>query len=66
MEAASTDGDMPKRRLISWNEYEGPYFSLRVGGGFLYDTAGYAQDDESEEQLDLVATTDVRDYARHS
>jgi phosphate-selective porin OprO/OprP len=56
------EGDEPKRRLVSWNEYEGPYFTLRVGGGLLYDYADYIQDDESEEQLDLVPTVDLRDF----
>jgi phosphate-selective porin OprO/OprP len=61
MEAAESDGDSPRRGFTDWNEYDGELFSVRVGGGFLYDTAGYAQDDDSEEQLDLVPTTDVRD-----
>ena len=29
--------------FVSWNEYEGPYFTARLGFGFLYDTAGYAR-----------------------
>jgi len=62
MDAAESDGDVPKRGFTSWNEYEGPYFSARLGFGFLYDTAGYAQDDDSEEQLTLIPTTDLRDF----
>jgi hypothetical protein len=61
MEAAESDGDSPRRGFTNWNEYDGELLSIRVGGGFLYDTAGYAQDDDSEEQLDLVPTSDVRD-----
>ena len=51
----------PRRRLVKWNEYEGPYFTIRVGGGFLYEGAWFAQDEESEQQFDLTAQGKVRD-----
>jgi hypothetical protein len=44
----------PVRRLVSWNEYEGRLFTIRVGGGFLYEYAGYAQDENSKAQIDLT------------
>jgi phosphate-selective porin OprO and OprP len=52
----------PRRKLIRWNEYEGPYFSVRVGGGFLYDGATYIQDPESKKQVtDLDSEIKLRD-----
>jgi phosphate-selective porin OprO/OprP len=62
LEAAEADGDLPRRQLIRWNEYDGPIFSARLGGGFLYDYSGYSQDDESRQQMELSADHDVRDF----
>ena len=53
IEAGEADAEMPRRRLIRWNEYEGPFFTIRVGGGVLYDYAAFSQDDESAQQLQL-------------
>lgn len=51
----------PRRKMLKWNEYEGPYFTIRVGGGFLFEGAGYTQDQESEQQFDLESDWKVRD-----
>jgi phosphate-selective porin OprO/OprP len=52
----------PKRKLVKWNEYKGPLFSLRVGGGFLYDAATFIQDKTNVEQVgDLGFGTKLRD-----
>ena len=32
---------VPARQFVKWNEYEGPYLTLRFGGGFLYDYTAY-------------------------
>lgn len=61
-EAAGADGDAPARRLVKWNEYDGPLLTLRVGGGFLYDYAAFAQDAESKDQLALSPASGVRDF----
>jgi len=53
--------DDPDRELIHWNEYEGPWFTARLGGGFLYDTANYSQDADSESQFDFEPDQYVRD-----
>ena len=53
--------DAPKRKLVKWNEFEGPFFTMRVGAGFLYDVATFAQDDESKQQIDLAPDDKVRD-----
>jgi phosphate-selective porin OprO/OprP len=62
LEAAGADGDVPRRKLIGWNEYDGPVFSARLGGGFLYDYSGYSQDADSKQQMELSADHDVRDF----
>jgi phosphate-selective porin OprO and OprP len=49
------------RGFKSWNEYRGPYFTIRVGGGFLFDTAWFSQDDQSKEQIKLSPGYKVRD-----
>lgn len=61
-DAAEADGDTPKRRLVSFNEYEGRRFSIRVGFGLLYDYSGYAQDDDSKAQMTLRPVNDLRDF----
>ena len=61
IEAGEADAVEPARRLVRWNEYEGPFFTIRFGGGLLYEYAGYAQDDNSKAQVDLTPETKVRD-----
>ncbi len=39
------------RNLVHWNEYQGPHFTIRVGAGFLYDFAAFAQD-KAEQRTD--------------
>jgi len=51
----------PVRKLIDWNEYDGPLFTLQIGGGFLYEYAAYAQDDNSKEQFALLPEPKTRD-----
>src|SRR5262245_14800879 len=58
---ASEADKAPRRQLIHWNEYDGPYFSIRVGGGYLYDYAAYSQDDNSKEQFALTPDGKLRD-----
>lgn len=55
------DPDEPERQLVAWNEYEGPWFTARLGGGFLYDTANYSQDEDSKSQFAFDADQYVRD-----
>src|SRR6185503_18956343 len=51
----------PVRRMVHWNEYEGRWFTARLGGGFLYDSANYSQDDDSASQFDFEPKTYIRD-----
>ena len=62
LDAAEADGDLPRRRLISWNEYDGRFITARLGGGFLYDYSGFAQNPESKEQIFLEDKADLRDF----
>lgn len=52
---------MPRRSLVRWNEYQGPHFTIRVGGGFLYDFAAFAQNTISKEQIAMLPGEKVRD-----
>jgi hypothetical protein len=61
-DAAEADGDEPRRKLIHWNEYEGPYFSARLGGGLLFDGVAYSQDRDSKEQMRLLPEIKLRDF----
>jgi len=61
LEAGDADMPEPRRKLVAWNEYAGPYLTLRVGGGVLYEGATYAQDAESEQQFDLESEAKFRD-----
>ena len=61
-DAAEADGVEPRRQLVAWNRYQGPYFTLRVGGGFGYDYSAYAQDANSKEQMTLSPVAAVRDF----
>lgn len=61
-EAAGADGDVPRRRLVKWNEFEGPWATLRIGGGLLYDHAAYDQDADSKEQMTLAPAGKLRDF----
>jgi phosphate-selective porin OprO/OprP len=62
IDAAEADRDGPRRKLVDWNRYEGPYFTLRVGVGFGYDYAAYAQDADSKEQMTLSPASGTRDF----
>jgi phosphate-selective porin OprO and OprP len=62
LDAAEADDPGPRRKLVSWNEYEGPYFTARLGGGLLYDYVAYSQDDDSKEQMTLRPTGQLRDF----
>src|ERR1700741_2577384 len=62
MEAGESEADGPARQFVKWNEYQGPFSTLRFGGGFLYDYAAYAQDEASNEQLDFTNGTKLRDF----
>jgi phosphate-selective porin OprO/OprP len=47
---------------VRWNEYDGPFTTLRFGAGLLYEVATFAQDEGSEQQFDLETEDKVRDF----
>lgn len=57
----AAESDAPARRLVKFNEYEGPLGSIRIGFGLLWDYATYEQDEQSQEQFDLVPQWKYRD-----
>lgn len=59
--AGDSDGDVPVRRLVSWNEFDGKWFSIRGGGGFLLDYAAFAQDEASKQQIRVAPKFQFRD-----
>jgi phosphate-selective porin OprO and OprP len=61
IEAGEADAVVPVRKLVSWNEFDGRFFSIRVGGGLLYEYAAFSQDENSTAQIDLTPEAKVRD-----
>jgi phosphate-selective porin OprO/OprP len=59
---AGDSPDEPRRKLVKWNEYAGPYFTIRAGGGLLLEAVGYSQDQESKEQFRLKPDFGLRDF----
>ena len=60
--AGESSADPPARRLVKWNEYEGPLFTLRASAGVILDAGTYAQNEASREQFDLEPDAQVRDF----
>src|SRR5262245_12468005 len=60
-DAGDDDNPEPRRRLVKWNEYEGPISTFRFGFGVLVDFAAYHQDRESEQQFSMDDDVGVRD-----
>lgn len=61
-DAAQASGDMPESAWVKFNHWDWKRFSLRWGGGFLWDYSTYSQDEDSQEQLTLDADSDLRDF----
>jgi phosphate-selective porin OprO/OprP len=61
LEAGDEEVNQPARSLVKWNEYNGRSVYFRVGAGFLYEGAGYSQDQESKEQFALFPEARIRD-----
>jgi hypothetical protein len=59
--AGEAEAEPRRRRLIHWNEFEGPVMTLRVGAGLLVDYAGYEQDAASKDQMTLESGWKLRD-----
>jgi len=59
---AREDDEPPKRDLVHWNEYKGPYFTMRFGAGLLVDFSAFAQDEASKQQITMQPGTRLRDF----
>jgi len=64
VDAGEMDDDIrhAPRKMARWNEYRGPHFTAKAGIGFLVDTAAYAQDDASKEQIKMLPDGKLRDF----
>jgi phosphate-selective porin OprO/OprP len=60
-DAGDADAVEPRRRLVKWNEYDGPVSTFRFGYGFLVDLAGYDQDEEAKQQVKAEPDMGLRD-----
>ncbi len=61
-EAGESSAEPPARRLVKWNEYEGPLFTLRASAGVILDAGTFAQDDSSRQQFELEPDGQIRDF----
>ncbi|HET9833410.1 MAG TPA: hypothetical protein VFP91_16940, partial [Vicinamibacterales bacterium] len=61
LEAGDEEIDTPKKDLVKWNHYDGDFFHIRLGGGYLYEGSAYSQNAASEEQFGLTPETKLRD-----
>ena len=61
-DAAEASGNLPESAWVKFNQWEGKRFSLRWGGGFLWDYSTYSQDEDSKDQLTLDPESDLRDF----
>ena len=59
---AEESSEPPERKLVHWNEYQGPYFTGRWGAGFLVEVAAYSQDENSKKQFTLHPDQRLRDF----
>lgn len=60
-EAGDDDHPRPRRRLVKWNELDGPITTFRLGFGVLVDFSTYLQDQKSERQVTLDEDVSLRD-----
>jgi len=50
---AEQSSEPPQWRLACWNEYQGPYFTMRAGAGLLLEVVGFDQDESSKKQIEM-------------
>jgi len=65
-EVFESDTVKPKRKYEKWYMFDGPLTTLQIGGGFLFEFAGYIQDDNAKTQTDSAGAAlehyAVRDF----
>lgn len=62
IEAGEAEVASPRRKLVRWNELDGPVTTFRFGAGILYEGAWFAQDEASKGQFQLEPEDKVRDF----
>ena len=62
IEAGESSVEEPKRKLVKWNEFDGPFTTLRVGAGLLFDAATFVQDEANSKQFNLTPDMNLRDF----
>jgi phosphate-selective porin OprO/OprP len=62
IEAGEAEVAAPRRKLVRWNELDGPITTFRFGAGLIYEGAWFSQDEASQEQFDLEPEDKVRDF----
>jgi phosphate-selective porin OprO/OprP len=62
IEAGESGVQEPRRKLVRWNEFDGPLSTFKFGAGILYEYAAYAQDEQSKQQFTLEPEAKVRDF----
>jgi phosphate-selective porin OprO/OprP len=53
LQAGEADAVEPRRKLVKWNEYDGPISTLRLGFGLGLEAAAYHQDKTSKQQVTI-------------
>lgn len=61
LDAGEADDAVVAEKRSRWNEWDNRFFTLRVGGGFLYDFANFSQDPDSAMQVMWSQTEALRD-----
>jgi phosphate-selective porin OprO/OprP len=61
LDAEEADDAVVAEKRSRWNEWDNRFFTLRVGGGFLYDFANFNQDANSAMQVMWTQTEALRD-----
>lgn len=56
LEKVEGDSVPEKWRHKRWRLFTGRYSTIKLGGGFLYEYAGYLQDENSRRQMDSLGT----------
>ena len=62
VEAGEADAEEPRRKVVTWNEWDWSVSTFRIGFGFLGDAAAYSQDAESKQQLTMKDDVGLRDF----
>lgn len=61
IDAAQSDHSKSLNKETKFNVFDNRFFTLRIGGGLLLDSANYEQDATSKKQMDIYASTALRD-----